>query len=192
MLCTHFCSTFLTTLVSTSISNSHFSVIYRLVVFIMVFITLSTAFQILVNEGLISLLTDELRKYLTTMGFEHSHLENDGMVNETVTSNKEKGKDSKSAGETTINPCDTSASEAKGTLFMRRRSQLSSKNEDELKVVIERDNMIVGFVDAVDSDASDDSHSDDENPLPKRKSFKRARSRSPIIAKVNQYFSSTG
>lgn len=149
---------------------------------------MSTAFQILVNEGLISLLTDELTKYLTTMDFEHSHLENVSMLTETVTSNKEIEKDFKGAGETTTKSYDTSTSEAKGSLFIRRRSQLSSKNEDELKVVIERDNMIVGFVDAVDSDASDDSHSDDENPLPKRKSFKRARSRSPIIAKVNQCF----
>lgn len=122
------------------------------------------------------------------MSFEHCHLESDGILSETVALNKEKGIDSKGAIETAIKLCDTSSSEAKGSLFMRRRSQLSSKNEDELKVVIERDNMIVGFVDAVDSDASDDSHSDDENPLPKRKSFKRARSRSPIIAKVNQCF----
>lgn len=157
----------------------------------MIFIALSTAFQILVNEGLISLLTDELTKYLTSMDFEHSHLENIGMLSETVASNKEKGKDSKGACKTSMKSSyDTS--EAKGSLFMRRRSQLSSKNEDELKVVIERDNMIVGFVDAVDSDASDDSHSDDENPLPKRKSFKRARSRSPIIAKVNKCLRFTG
>lgn len=123
------------------------------------------------------------------MDFEHSHLENVGMLSETSVSNKEKGNESKGASETsTTSLYDTSSSEGKGSLFMRRRSQLSSKNEDELKVVIERDNMIVGFVDAVDSDASDDSHSDDENPLPKRKSFKRARSRSPIIAKVNQCF----
>lgn len=127
------------------------------------------------------------------MNFEHSHLESVSMLNETIASNKEKGKDSKGEYETTTkSPYDTSTSEAKGSLFMRRRSQLSSKNEDELKVVIERDNMIVGFVDAVDSDASDDSHSDDENLLPKRKSFKRARSRSPIIAKVNQCLRFTG
>lgn len=43
--------------------------------------------------------------------------------------------------------------------------------------------MIVGFVDAVDSDATDDSHSEDDNPPPRRKSLKRARSGSPKAVK---------
>ncbi|XP_031765935.2 armadillo repeat-containing protein 5 isoform X2 [Galleria mellonella] len=43
-----------------------------------------TSFQILVNEGLISLLTDELTKYLTTMNYEHSNMENAEMLSETT------------------------------------------------------------------------------------------------------------
>lgn len=122
------------------------------------------------------------------MDFEHSIAE---ILNlsKTANSNKVQEVDYYTCEDDTTKPFDTTNSEAKGSLFTRRRSQLSSKNEDELKVVIERDNMIVGFVDAVDSEASDDSHSNDENPTPKRKSFKRARSRSPILAKVNQHFS---
>lgn len=118
------------------------------------------------------------------MDFQHSHSENVAMFSVTAASSKEKGKDFAGASETMTKSSDASSSEAKGSLFLRRKSQLSSKNEDELNVVIERDNMIVGFVDAIDSDVSDDSHSDDENPLPERKSLKRARSRSPILPKV--------
>lgn len=143
-----------------------------------------TSFQILVNEGLISLLTDELTKYLTTMNYEHSNMENAEMLSETTnllkvkenTENSIKLDSPSQAGSSATN-----SSETKGSLFMRRKSQLLSKNEDELKVIIERDNMIVGFVDAVDSDASDDSQSEDETPVLHRKCLKRARSGSPKL-----------
>lgn len=146
-----------------------------------------SAFQILVNEGLISLLTDELTKYLTTMDFEHNNMEHTDILSEAVDLLKVKEK-AKYNTKTDLSKdqtpsASTSTTEGKSNLFMRRKSLLSSKNEDELKVVIERDNMIVGFVDAVDSDASDDSLSEDESSLPRRKCLKRARSQSPIVAK---------
>ncbi|KAL0883062.1 hypothetical protein ABMA27_016532 [Loxostege sticticalis] len=150
-----------------------------------------TAFQILVNEGLISLLTDELTKYLTTMDFEHNNMEHTDILNEAVDLLKVKEK-AKYNTQTDLSKeqtpsASTSTTEGKSNLFMRRKSLLSSKNEDELKVVIERDNMIVGFVDAVDSDASDDSLSEDESSLPRRKCLKRARSQSPIVAKKKSH-----
>ncbi|XP_049873107.1 armadillo repeat-containing protein 5 [Pectinophora gossypiella] len=141
-----------------------------------------TSFQILVNEGLISLLTEELTKYLTTMEFEHNNLENADVLSETSDLNKVN--ESVKTIKVDTSPQTESLVENKCSLFTRRRSQPSSKNEDELKVVIERDNMIVGFVDAVDSDATDDSQSDDDNPPPRRnKCLKRARSRSPKMFK---------
>lgn len=80
-------------------------------------------------------------------------------------------------------------------LFARRKSVLLSETGDDLKVVIERDNMIVGFVDAMDSDGSDDSESDEE-VLPQRKrGQKRGRSKSPkTLKKVckNLYFITSG
>lgn len=145
----------------------------------------SAAFQILVNEGLVSLLTDELTTYLTTMNYEHTNLEHTSMLCETVGNSKETPKESKPDAEVQVNEGSSNA-ESKVSLFARRKGPLSSQNEDELKVVIERDNMIVGFVDAVDSDATDDSQSEDETPTLRRKGLKRARSQSPkAMKKVN-------
>lgn len=117
------------------------------------------------------------------MEFEHNNLENSDMLSEM--SEPSKGKDTPKA--TTKNDsiipsvAVEESSASKSNLFLRRRhSQLASKNEDELRVVIERDNMIVGFVDAVDSDATDDSESDDDDK-PRRKWLKRARSQSPKL-----------
>ncbi|KAI5637273.1 BTB/POZ domain-containing protein [Phthorimaea operculella] len=138
-----------------------------------------TSFQILVNEGLINLLTDELTKYLDTMQLEHNNMENADMLSETASY---KSKEKPKLKAETTQPSE-SITETKSSLFLRRKSQLSSKNEDELKVVIERDNMIVGFVDAVDSDATDDSQSDDDNLPMRRKGLKRQRSRSPKLLK---------
>lgn len=142
----------------------------------------STAFQILVNEGLVSLLTDELTTYLTTMNYEHTNLEHTPMLCETVENVKENPKDVKPDAELQSVEGSSNA-ESKVSLFARRKGPLSSQNEDELKVVIERDNMIVGFVDAVDSDATDDSQSDDESAPLRRKCLKRARSQSPKAVK---------
>ncbi|XP_068633382.1 uncharacterized protein Rnb isoform X2 [Battus philenor] len=144
-----------------------------------------SSFQILVNEGLISLLTDKLTDYLRTMDFEHNILEDVNSISEL---NKTiKVKDTKSKDDFTAikqNPIEQLSApfEGKG-LFLRRKGQPTSKSGDELKVVIERDNMIVGFVDAIDTDATDDSQSEDENPQPKRKCLKRARSGSPKYLK---------
>jgi hypothetical protein len=148
---------------------------------------LISAFQILVNEGLISLLTEELTKYLTTMDFEHNNLENTDMMCENIDliTKNEKSICSIKSDNTSEDKLNNAINniETKSNLFVRRKNQFSSKNEDELKVVIERDNMIVGFVDAVDSDASDDSQSEEDISQPRRKCLKRARSRSPNIAK---------
>lgn len=120
------------------------------------------------------------------MGFEHSNMEHTDMLTEAVDSLKVKEKTIIETRTDSAPPSTTTSvvnAELKGNLFSRRKNQLMSKNEDELKVVIERDNMIVGFVDAVDSDATDDSASEDESALPRRKCLKRARSRSPILTK---------
>lgn len=69
------------------------------------------------------------------------------------------------------------------TLFTHLKSSYVNKNEDELKVVIERDNMIVGFVDAPDSDISEESQSEDDSTFTKRKCLKRHRSKSPKFHK---------
>lgn len=136
----------------------------------------------MVNEGLVSLLTDELTTYLTTMSYEHTNLEHTSMICEVVEKVKESPKDSKPDAESQASEGSTSA-EGKVSLFARRKGPLSSQNEDELKVVIERDNMIVGFVDAVDSDATEDSQSEDETLPLRRKCLKRARSQSPKAMK---------
>ncbi|XP_047029859.1 armadillo repeat-containing protein 5 [Helicoverpa zea] len=142
-----------------------------------------TSFQILVNEGLVSLLTDELTTYLTTMNYEHTNLEHSSMLCEAVEKVKETQKETKSDAELQASEGTSSAADGKVSLFARRKGPLSCQNEDELKVVIERDNMIVGFVDAVDSDATDDSQSEDEAPPLRRKGLKRARSKSPKAIK---------
>lgn len=59
--------------------------------------------------------------------------------------------------------------------------------DDDLKVVIERDNMIVGFVDALDSDKSEDSDNDSSVPgsaLLRRKALKRGRASPKNLKKV--------
>ena len=84
----------------------------------------------------------------------------------------------------------TQSTLTRGNLFTRRKSLLLSETGDDLKVVIERDNMIVGFVDAIDSDGSEDSDSDDEDdedeepPAKSRRGTKRGRSSPKIIRKV--------
>ncbi|CAH0585629.1 unnamed protein product [Chrysodeixis includens] len=142
-----------------------------------------TSFQILVNEGLVSLLTDELTTYLTTMTFEHSSTEHNEVLSESLEKAKEDQSDVKIDTDVPVPDTVTSSVEGKVSLFARRKGPLSCKNEDELKVVIERDNMIVGFVDAIDSDATDDSHSDDDTLPLRRKGIKRARSISPKAIK---------
>lgn len=140
-----------------------------------------TSFQILVNEGLVNLLTDELTTYLKTMNFEHSNAETEhGEMMGNVNSVKEIKKEAKIEHEIQkSNEHITNNADGKCSLFTRRKGPLSCKNEDELKVVIERDNMIVGFIDAVDSDATDDSQSEDDAPPLRRKCLKRTRSKSP-------------
>lgn len=68
-------------------------------------------------------------------------------------------------------------------LLKRRRQASPSAAGDELKVVIERDNMIVGFLDNVVSDATDESQSGDENCQSFRKCLKRSRDLSPETSK---------
>ncbi|XP_022838097.1 armadillo repeat-containing protein 5 [Spodoptera litura] len=142
-----------------------------------------TSFQILVNEGLVSLLTDELTTYLTTMKDEHSNMEHKTIVTEAENKGEESPKEVKSDIEMPPAEPSSYSAEGKASLFARRKGPLSGQNEDELKVVIERDNMIVGFVDAVDSDATDDSQSEEEASLNRRKGLKRARSSSPKAIK---------
>ncbi|CAB3261567.1 unnamed protein product [Arctia plantaginis] len=142
-----------------------------------------TSFQILVNEGLVNLLTDELTTYLKTMNFEHNNTESEiGETVDRVTETQKVVKTS-SEGQPTTEQSGAGNTEGKCSLFARRKGPLSCGNEDELKVVIERDNMIVGFIDAIDSDASDDSQSEDETPPLRRKCLKRARSNSPKAVK---------
>lgn len=120
------------------------------------------------------------------MSFEHSSTEHNDILNEALENVKEDQSDVKIDTDLQVPDSGTSSVEGKVSLFARRKGPLSCKNEDELKVVIERDNMIVGFVDAIDSDATDDSHSDDDAPPLRRKCLKRARSISPkAIKKVN-------
>lgn len=138
-----------------------------------------SAFQILVNEGLVNLLTDELTSYLTTMNFEHNYIDHTDILSDAIEKFKGIKKDQKPDTDSQACESGTCNAEGKVSLFARRKGPLSCKNEDELKVVIERDNMIVGFVDAVDSDATGDSESDDETPPLTRKCLKRARSNSP-------------
>lgn len=133
------------------------------------------------------------------MNFEHNftELELVDVVAETVDKVKETQKETKTdndvpmANEQMNNEQSSSNSECKSSLFSRRKGPLSCKNEDELKVVIERDNMIVGFIDAIDSDATDDSQSEDETTPLRRKCLKRARSKSPKTMKKvsNKLFS---
>lgn len=119
------------------------------------------------------------------MSYEHSSTEQTDILCEALEKVKEDQSDVKIDTDVQV-PDTPSSMEGKVSLFARRKGPLSCKNEDELKVVIERDNMIVGFVDAIDSDATDDSHSDDDAPPLRRKCLKRARSVSPkAIKKVN-------
>lgn len=141
----------------------------------------------MVNEGLVNLLTDDLTAYLKTMSFEHNITESDvgETKNEAVGKVTEKQNEVKasSEGDPVTEQSAASSTEGKCSLFARRKGPLSCKNEDELKVIIERDNMIVGFIDAIDSDASDDSRSEDETTPIRRKFLKRARSTSPKAVK---------
>lgn len=138
------------------------------------------SFQILLNEGLINVLTDELTNYLSTMKYEHTYEQHSEILNET--SEKKNPNKTKRVEDTSAETFNST--EGKSTLFTRRKA-IPDKSEDELKVVIERDNMIVGFVDAVESDATD-SQSEDESSAPRRKCLKRAKSSSPKIKNKTQ------
>ncbi|KAG6452804.1 armadillo repeat-containing protein 5 [Manduca sexta] len=143
-----------------------------------------TSFQILLNEGLISLLTDELTNYLSSMEYEHNYTEQSDTLSETNEKLKTSPKTVLKRDQSKAKLCNV---DAKGSLFSRRKGPLLSNNEDELKVVIERDNMIVGFIDAIDSDATEDSQSDDDNAQLRRKCLKRGRSRSPKCQKKKSH-----
>lgn len=122
------------------------------------------------------------------MDFDHNYVEkSEKQGNNVACKNNEKS-------DTAANPTTTSSESnkinssntvEKSNLFKRRKLQLDLTNKDELKVVIERDNMIVGFVDAIDSDASedDDEESDDERMPTRRRNLKRSRSKSPKALK---------
>ncbi|XP_045498323.1 armadillo repeat-containing protein 5 [Colias croceus] len=116
-----------------------------------------TAFQIMISEGLVTLLTEKLSNYVSNMEIEHNL--NSESLDEKKNSRTEKVKDIPQ---------------------MCEEATVNEQNEigEELKVVIERDNMIVGFVDAIGSDRSDDSDNDSTNPSSspsRRKGIKRGR-----------------
>ncbi|GBP69342.1 Armadillo repeat-containing protein 5 [Eumeta japonica] len=129
------------------------------------------SFQILVNEGLISLLTDELTNYVSTMELEHNEIKTKNVV---LIS---KDSDLNEKNETKDSNINVDVLPKENLLKRRKQSLPQLTNEDELKVVIERDNMLVGFVDSVESDASDESQSDDENR--NKRGVKRNRSTTP-------------
>ncbi|XP_034832431.1 armadillo repeat-containing protein 5 [Maniola hyperantus] len=139
-----------------------------------------TSFQILIHEGLVGLLTDKLTEYISTMEYDHNlEIGQSGALK-----HKEKQKNEPSVYDKALQNM-TNSNKEKG-LFTRRKSILLSETGDDLKVVIERDNMIVGFVDAIDSDGSEDSDSDEEPPQRKR-GVKRGRSKSPKTLKKKSH-----
>lgn len=119
----------------------------------------------LVNAGLLGFVIEELKKYLQTMDYEHDY--------------QEPVKDSKDKVANNLNDDDVNDKtlmKEKTGLFKRRKS---SSKEDGLSVVIERDDMFVGFSETVDSDSSD-SQNEEESRKNQIKSLKRSLSRSPI------------
>lgn len=122
------------------------------------------------------MLTDDLKKHLITMKVEHSYNEASEIEEARDKPCDDSTQDmSQNSSEGASNISDTIPA-----LIHRRKGPLSNPYEDELKVVIERDNMLVGFIDAIDS-ASDDSANEEEPS--RRKCLKRARSRSPNTVK---------
>ncbi|CAH2096098.1 unnamed protein product [Euphydryas editha] len=149
-----------------------------------------TSFQILINEGLVGLLTDKLKEYILTMEYDHN-LESvePGSSSEPFKRKQRPKNEPSSVYDMALQNLTTNNLGA--GLFTRRKSLLLSETGDDLKVVIERDNMIVGFVDAIDSDGSEDSDSEDEEPSPppppRRKGLKRGRSKSPKLLKKKSH-----
>ncbi|VVC86657.1 unnamed protein product [Leptidea sinapis] len=115
------------------------------------------AFQILIGEGLITLLTEKLTIYTSTMENCHTVIHTDDETKENssghecIPRNKEKDE-----GDSKINNIEAG---------------------DVSKVVIERDSIIIGFGDALSSDKSDES--DNDSIISRPQGVKRGRS-SPI------------
>ncbi|XP_050679997.1 uncharacterized protein LOC126975926 [Leptidea sinapis] len=116
-----------------------------------------TSFQILIGEGLITLLTEKLTIYTSTMENCHTVIHTDDETKENssghecIPRNKEKDE-----GDSKINNIEAG---------------------DVSKVVIERDSIIIGFGDALSSDKSDES--DNDSIISRPQGVKRGRS-SPI------------
>ncbi|CAG9561823.1 unnamed protein product [Danaus chrysippus] len=139
-----------------------------------------SSFQILIGEGLVSILTDKLTTYVRNMSYEHNVTT--GLSKE-QTKPKEKPVDQGFV-------YDVAVQNLSGDMFFRpasgsskRKSQLLSDTGDDMKVVIERDNMIVGFVDAIESEASESESENEERPPPKKRNLKRSKSKSPKNSK---------
>ncbi|XP_026499690.1 armadillo repeat-containing protein 5 isoform X1 [Vanessa tameamea] len=145
------------------------------------------SFQMLIRTGLVGLLTDKLKDYITTMEYDH----NIEIVKSGSSSVPIKRKDiteNEPGSVYDIVLQNLTENNVGSGLFTRRKSILLSETTDDLKVVIERDSLFVGFVDAIDSDASAPSESEDNEPPspsppspPRRKGVKRARSKSPNL-----------
>ncbi|XP_047503466.1 armadillo repeat-containing protein 5 isoform X3 [Pieris napi] len=121
-----------------------------------------TAFQILIGEGLITLLTEKLTAYISSMEYEHNHITKEKSIE------KQREVNQKYADNIKLNE-----------LCMDLQQNQLTETVDDLKVVIERDNMIVGFIDAIGSDKSDDSDNDSSVPAStsplRRRGLKRGR-----------------
>ncbi|CAH2262845.1 jg9219 [Pararge aegeria aegeria] len=140
-----------------------------------------SSFQLLIQQGLVGLLTDKLTDHISTMEFEHNFTIGQ---NEAV-KRKEKHKNESIAVYDMV--VSNIAYREKG-FFKRSKSKLLSETEDDLKVVIERDNMIVGFLDAIDSDDSNLSDSDEGTSSQRKRSLKRVRSKSPKSFRKKSHF----
>ncbi|XP_022117785.2 armadillo repeat-containing protein 5 isoform X1 [Pieris rapae] len=121
-----------------------------------------TAFQILIGEGLITVLTEKLSAYVSSMECEHNH------ITKAKSIEKQREVNQKYADNMKLNE-----------LCMDLQQNQLTETVDDLKVVIERDNMIVGFIDAIGSDKSDDSDNDSSVPAStsplRRRGLKRGR-----------------
>ncbi|XP_061383636.1 uncharacterized protein LOC116769953 isoform X2 [Danaus plexippus] len=136
-----------------------------------------SSFQILIGEGLVSILTDKLTTYVRNMGYEHNV--------ETGASNKRKEKpvNQGSVYDVAVQNLSRDMYYRPASGSSKRKSQLLSDTGDDMKVVIERDNMIVGFVDAIESEASESESENEEGPPPKKRNLKRSKSKSPKNSK---------
>ncbi|XP_052741286.1 armadillo repeat-containing protein 5 isoform X2 [Bicyclus anynana] len=141
-----------------------------------------SSFQLLIHQGLVGLLTDKLTDYVSNMDYEHSPKTAQG---ETPKRKEKQKVETNTVYDMALQNM-TNREKGKG-LSSRRKSILLSDTGDDLKVVIERDNMIVGFVDAIDSDDSQYSESDDDPPQRKR-AHKRGRSKSPKSSRKSSHF----